>query len=715
MPQIYLCFLWHMHQPFYKDLISGEYKLPWTRLHALKDYYGMVRILEEFPEVRQTFNLVPSMMLQVEEYAAGKAEDPFLKCALKPAEELTEAEQDFILRYFFAGNPGRMICRYPRYGELYDAWRAADQNTQRARRLFGVAAFCDLQALSQLAWFDEEFLTADPEIRELVARGRDYTFQDQALLGKKQTELLNKVLPVYREFGARGQIEISTTPFYHPILPLICDSNIAEVSHPYVPLPGRFRYPQDARRHLERAQEYILDRFGALPAGLWPSEGSVSDEVLGIAAELGFRWIATDNGVLARTLGCPAGVQETYRPYLWRQENRQIRVVFRDHTLSYLIGFVYARMGAIEAARDFLDRIRENCRGILAGGRDALVPIILDGENAWEGYEQNGRPFLRELYRRITEDPQITALTLRDALDRFEPQRFDHIFPGSWIGANFDIWIGAEEDNKAWEYLLRARQTYDLEAAALPEDRRTLAYEELLIAEGSDWCWWYGPEHSSSYRPEFDQLYRDHLANVYRALRLNPPEELSRPILKLAVTDLHVPPTGPIRALIDGEVSSYFEWLGAGTYRIDARSGAMHGKRYLIREIHYGSDGLNLYLRVDFEASAEQAWSGLEARLSIRAAADQSLASSIVIRFEDRGVTPVQLQVARPGPAGPAAAEFAFHQVLEARLSLAALGVRQGQSLRLQISLWKEGLPLDAVPQQGWLEVSTAEPTDWPL
>jgi alpha-amylase/alpha-mannosidase (GH57 family) len=715
MPQIYLCFLWHMHQPFYKDLISGEYKLPWTRLHALKDYYGMVRILEEFPEVRQTFNLVPSMMQQVEEYAAGKAKDPFLKCALKPAEELTEAEQDFILRYFFAGNPARMIYRYPRYGELYDAWRVADMNTQRARRLFGVGAFCDLQVLSQLAWFDEEFLTADPEIRELVARGRDYTSQDQALLGKKQTELLNKVLPVYREFAARGQIEISTTPFYHPILPLICDSNIAEVSHPYVPLPGRFRYPQDARRHLERAQEYILDRFGALPVGLWPSEGSVSDEALGMAAELGFRWIGTDNGVLARTLGCPAGVQETYRPYLWRQEIRQIRVVFRDHTLSDLIGFVYARMGAMEAAQDFLDRIRENCRGILAGGRDALVPIILDGENAWEGYEQNGRPFLRELYRRITEDPQITALTLRNALDRFEPQRLDHIFPGSWIGANFDVWIGAEEDNKAWEYLLRARQTCDLEAAALPEDCRTLAYEELLIAEGSDWCWWYGPEHSSSYRPEFDQLYRDHLANVYRALRLNPPEELSRPILKLAVTDLHVQPTGPIRAQIDGEVTSYFEWLGAGTYRIDARSGAMHGKRYLIREIHYGSDGLNLYLRVDFEASAEQAWSGLEARMSIRAGADQSLASSFVIRFEDRGVTPVQLQVARPGPAGPAAAEFAFQQVLEARLSLAALGVRQGQSLRLQISLWKEGLPLDAVPQQGWLEVSTAEPTDWPV
>jgi alpha-amylase/alpha-mannosidase (GH57 family) len=715
MPRIYLCFLWHMHQPFYKDLISGEYKMPWTRLHALKDYYGMVRMLGEFPEVRQTFNLVPSMMAQVEEYAAGKAADPFLRCALKPAEELTEAEQDFILRYFFTGNPARMIHRHPRYGELYEAWRAADRNTQRARRLFGVQAFRDLQVLSQLAWFDEGLLLGDPEVRELVSKGRDYGLEDQSLLGGKQVKALKAVLPVYREFALRGQIEISTTPFYHPILPLLCDSNIAEVSHPYVPLPSRFRYPEDARRQLEKAREYIRERFGTAPAGLWPSEGSVSDEALGIAAEAGFGWIATDNGVLARTLGRAAGVEETYRPYLWRQGGRQMQVVFRDHALSDLIGFVYARLGAAEAARDFLDRIRENCRGIVASGRDALVPIILDGENAWECYEHNGRPFLGELYRRITEDAQMRAVTMGEGLKQIEPQWLEHIFPGSWIGANFDVWIGAEEDNRAWEYLLRARQAYEQRSAAVSEQQRSLAYEELLIAEGSDWCWWYGPEHSSGYRPEFDQLYRDHLANVYRALGCDPPEELSRPILKVAVTDLHVPPTGPIRPRIDGEVGSYFEWLGAGIYRVDARSGAMHGKRYLIRELHYGSDGQNLYLRVDFEAHQAEGLSGLEARFSIQAGADAALASSVVARFQEGQVTPVQLQFARSRPGESWAWELAFQKILEARLSLAALGVRAGQSLRLQISLWREGLPVDAIPQQGWIEISTAEPTEWPL
>ena len=715
MPRIYLCFLWHMHQPFYKDLISGQYKMPWARLHALKDYYGMVRILEEFPQVHMTFNLVPSLLVQLEEYAAGKADDPWLACALKPAEALSEAEQDLVLRHFFAADPARMIYRYPRYGELYDAWRAADRNPQRARRLFGVQALRDLQVLSQLAWFDEEYLTGDPGVRELAAQGRDYTLADQDLMGRKQGEILRAVLPVHREFLRRGQIEISTTPFYHPILPLLCDSNIAEVAHPYVPLPTRFRYPQDARLQLELARGYMTERFGAAPVGLWPSEGSVSDEVLGLAAEVGFRWLATDNGVLARTLGRPAGLEDTYRPYVWRQGGREIRAVFRDHTLSDLIGFVYARLGAPEAAKDLLDRIRENCRGILAAGRDALVPLILDGENAWEFYEQNGRPFLRELYRRIGDDPQLAALTVSEALERIEPQPLERIFPGSWIGANFDVWIGAEEDNRSWEYLVRARQAFDLHSGEAPEADRALAREELLIAEGSDWCWWYGPEHASDYRPEFDQLFRSHLANAYRALHLSPPDELSRPILTLGEKDFHVPPTGPIRPVIDGEATSFFEWLGAGSYRVEARSGAMHGKRFLIQEVYYGSDGVHLFLRVDLQPTALETLPDAEARLSIQSCADPSFVSCFVLRFEQGGVKLSQVAWARPGQAGAAPAEFAFRRILEARFALAALGVRSGQSLRLQLSLWKEGLPLDAVPQHGSLEISTAEPTDWPL
>jgi alpha-amylase/alpha-mannosidase (GH57 family) len=698
MADIYLCFVWHMHQPFYKDLATGEYQLPWTRLHALKDYYGMVRILEPFPKIHQTFNLVPSMMVQIEEYAAGEASEPFLRLALKPSDELTEEEQAFILRYFFQAQEFRMIRRYPRYGELYDAWLAADKNPRRARSFFSPAAMRDLQVLSQLAWFDEEYLSGDRAVAELAAKQRNYSRADQALIGQKQLEILRSVLPVYREFASRGQIEITTTPFYHPILPLLCDTQIAGVSHPYVPLPSRFQYPQDARHQLDRAREYVRGEFGAEPLGLWPSEGSVSDDVFRIAAEAGFRWAATDNGVLARTLERPATPEVTYRPYLWCQNQTELRVIFRDHDLSDLIGFVYQRMDPHAAAAHFLDRIRGNCAGM--GPGPVLVPIILDGENAWEHYDLGGRPFLRELYRRISEDPHMHALTVSEALARVQAQPIGRIFPGSWINANFDVWIGAEEDNRAWDLLLQARQAYDRvingpRGAEISEERRKLAWEELLIAEGSDWCWWYGPEHDSENRAEFDQLYRTHLANVYRALGQIPPEDLGRPILRAPVAELHHLPTGPIQPVIDGETTSYFEWLGAGSFRVDGRQGAMHGQRFLVRELLYGADRQNLYLRIDFEHSVD------DVRVSLNFG---SCTWSIELRA----------QQARPIEE-PCPLKVALGKILEVQVPLSAIGVSPGNDAHVQILLWRGALPLDALPQHGWLSLTTAEPSEWPL
>ena len=635
-----LCFLWHMHQPFYKDLWTGEYKLPWTRLHALKDYAGMVEILEEFPAVRQTFNLVPSMVAQIEEYASGSASDPFLDCALLHAEDLTEAQRNFVLRYFFQANVDRMIRRYPRFAELYEK-----------RDRFSHQDLRDLQVLSQIVWFDEDLLARDAELRELMRKGRGYSLDDQALIGLKQREALARVLPVYREFGMRRQIEISTTPFYHPILPLVCDSDIAAVSHPGLPLPRRFRYPEDAREQLRRARSYMEQKLGVAPIGLWPSEGSVSDEALAEAAECGFTWAASDNGVLARTLNQHAGPDLTYQAYIWRQQGRAIRLLFRDHYLSDLIGFTYSRAGAAEAAEHFLAQIRRN-----TGHREALVPIILDGENAWEWYEANGRPFLRELYRRITDDPQLEALTVSEALDRFEPRPLQGIFPGSWIDANFDVWIGAEEDNRAWELLLAARRAYD-EASKVPEDSRRLAYEELLIAEGSDWCWWYGPEHRSDNRPEFDQLYRDHLLNVYRALGQDPPGELSRPILQSQPGEFHEPPSNPIHPTLDGEVTNYFEWMGAGRYRPDPRSGAMHGGAP-VHEMFYGLDDAHLYVRIDGDRSA-----------------------SYRVEFET----------------GLAETEVAAGRTIELRAA------RAGQRFRVQVS--RDALPVATLPEYGWIQL----------
>ncbi len=692
MPRIHLCFLWHMHQPFYKDLVSGEYRLPWTRMHALKDYYGMARILEDFPEIRQTFNLVPSMMVQVEEYASGQALDPFLACALKPAEHLTEDEQAFILRNFFMANPTRMIHRYPRYGELFVA-HEAQKAVRDAKGVFGVQEFRDLQILSQLAWFDEEFLDRDPEVQALVAKGRHFSLEDQALMGRKQREICALVIPEYRKLAASGQIEISTTPFYHPILPLLCDSDIASVSHPHIALPPRFCYPEDARMQLERARDYIEKTFGVAPAGLWPSEGSVSDHALDIAASVGFEWAATDNGVLDRTLRRSATPDLTYRPYCWSQRDRQMRMIFRDHVLSDLIGFVYSGMGAAEAAQDFLGRIHENCRGLLSSGRDALVPIVLDGENAWEYYDRNGRPFFRELYRRIQDDPSMDAITVSEALRRIPSEPLTHIFPGSWINASFDIWIGAEEDNASWRLLLDARRAVDL-AEHATESQKQRALEEIFIAEGSDWNWWYGPEHESANAVEFDQIYREHLANVYRALGVPTPPELSHPILSYPVLktgpgETRIAPLGPISPTVNGLVDSYFEWLGAGVYRVDQRSGAMHGKRTVVKEVRYGADDTAVFFRIDFACDATSL-EGLEIQAEVGNGGGKperkltAILKSGTVLVESSGGT------------------AAFQDVME--ISIPSVE----NPVRVRLSFWQDGLPIQAIPPQDYLEISAA-------
>lgn len=691
MAKIHLCFLWHMHQPFYKDLTTGEYRLPWTRMHALKDYYGMARILEDFPRIRQTFNLVPSMIVQVEEYARGEARDPFLQCALKPAESLTPDEHAFILRNFFMANPGRMIQRYPRYNELYNAHNARSA-AREMKGVFGAQEFRDLQVLSQLAWFDEEFQEKDPAVRALIEKGRNYSLDDQVVVGGKEREICAQVIPEYRKLAQSGQIEISTTPFYHPILPLLCDSDIASVAHPHVPLPPRFCYPDDARLQLELARDFIQKTFGVAPAGLWPSEGSVSDHVLELAASAGFKWTATDNGVLDRTLRRAATPDVTYRPYRWAQRDREIRMIFRDHVLSDLIGFVYSGMAAADAAQDFLHRIRENCRGQLDRGQDALVPIILDGENAWEYYERNGRPFFRELYSRIEADGSMDAITVREALERIPSEPLTHIHPGSWINANFDVWIGAEEDNKSWRLLLDARKALD-SAAGVDAEKKKRALEEILIAEGSDWNWWYGPEHETANAREFDQIYREHLANVYRSLGMPTPPELSVPILKVEREETLTPPLGPIRPTINGVVDSYFEWLGAGIYRVDQRSGSMHGKRALVNEVRFGMGDAMVFLRVDF-LEGRSTLEGVEVHAELAGANGQPV-RRLVARVHSGAIQ----ADGQPG-------QVAFKDVLEIALPAAA-----SEDVRVRLSFWQDGLPIEAIPPQDYLHISA--PAGW--
>jgi len=718
-PAIRLLFLWHMHQPYYKDLVRGEYRLPWVRLHGLKDYYGMVRLLEEFPEVHQTFNLVPSLIVQLQEYVAGTARDPFLEAAAARPAEMNLAEKIFLLRYLFQANADNMITRYPRYRELWQEFHAAPQQLPTAAERLTNADITDLQVLSQIAWMDEFFLE-DREIAELVHKGRNFSLADQDLVIAKERTLLTRVLPEYAAAARRGAIEISTSPFYHPILPLICDTNMGAVSHTGLPLPSRrFVHPEDAREQIERGLKLHEQVFGVRPRGMWPSEGSVSDEVVAIAHDLGLKWLATDEGVLCRSIGTgfcrdsngtldAAAADQLYRVYQWEQSASKMNLVFRDHSLSDLIGFVYSGVPAKEAAADFIQRVKESAGPALAKGRTAVVPVILDGENAWEYYPQSGREFLRRLYDAIQRDPEIEACTISEAIERESaPQKLGSIFPGSWINTNFDVWIGSPEDNVAWDHLSAARDFFAANADHAAPDQKRLAFEELLIAEGSDWNWWYGPEHHSDNDRDFDELYRKHLSNIYLALGSAPPDVLAQPIAGSFKEPQFTPQTAYIHPKIDGRSIGYFEWLGAATHIADRHSSAMHGRLFLLDTCYAGIDEENLYCRLDFiDHPAE--WARSDTRLVI-AIENVSSATPVTHRLEvdisggqAHGWSVGQNGNLREQPEGIV---VSLESLFECRIPLKLLQSSSGDVLRVRFSLWRDRLPLDALPQDGAIEL----------
>ncbi len=752
MPALRLILLWHQHQPFYKDLVTGQYRMPWVRLHGLKDYYGMVKLLDEFPNVHQNFNLVPSLMTQIQDYVAGTAQDPFLNVAAKPAKDLTQKERQFALQYLFQANHANVIGRYPRYGELLERFREHGYSAEKAEKYFETQHFTDLQVLSQIAWFDEFFLE-EKDIAALIKKERNYSLDDQRFVIAREREVLGKVLPAYADAAKKGSIEISATPFYHPILPLVCDTNAGGVSSPGLPLPqNRFRHPEDAREQLVRALDLQEQVFGVRPQGVWPSEGSVSEETLAIAHSLGIKWMATDEGVLGRSTGVffqrdgngrlPAHLAERlYNIHLYENGQTAMHMVFRDHTISDLIGFVYSGMDPREAAGHLLGNIKDAAQPVLAQGRDAVVSVILDGENAWEYYPKSGREFLRRFYDALQREEVLEAVTVSEAIARHRDfSLLRSLVPGSWIHANFNVWIGAPEDNRAWDYLYHAREFYTQNAARASVAQRKLAFEEILIAEGSDWNWWYGPEHHSANDRDFDELYRKHLSNVYQALGATPPDYLARPITAGEVRPDFTPQTHYIHPRVTGDKIRYFEWMGAAIFTADQRAGAMHGRQFILDSVYAGINSVFVYGRLDFAGPVPdmgfdlvvnlESWAtgearprrtlrldakvenrrltgwkveGLEEAESDSSSIGEEIAKAVLGRnFEFR--LPLSWLLALPGSAASS------QTAADGKTGAAAIGPTN--RLRLRFSLWQNRLPVDALPVEGWIElelVSEAE------
>ncbi len=715
-----------MHQPFYKDLVSGEYRLPWVRLHALKDYYGMVKLLDEFPQVHQNFNIVPSLVAQIEDYNSGIFKDPFWDVAAKPASELSLEERYFALTYLFQAHGERMIGRYPRYRRLWEQVRAAGPDPANAAITFSDRDYRDLQVLSQIAWFDEYYLE-DPAVKALIEKGQGFSEEDQRLVMSKQHEILKSVLPAYRDAASRGSIELSATPYYHPILPLVCDTDAGRESVPGLPLPSeRFQRPDDAEEQIRRALDLHQRTFGVRPVGMWPSEGSVSDEAVSIAAQLGVQWMATDEGVLGRSLGHEmsrdiegyldqGSAEKLYNIYRWERDGQTMNMVFRDHRISDLLGFTYAGMGASEAAEHLLNNIKRAAAPLIDSGRDAVLSIILDGENAWESYDGNGRDFLRRFYDRLQKEPQIEPVTISEAIARHQPENFGKLrglVPGSWINANFNVWIGAPEDNKAWDYLSQARDFYDENASHVRDDQRNLAYEELLIAEGSDWNWWYGPEHHSANDRDFDELFRKHLSNVYTALGGVPPDHLARPISSALTRSIFVPQTAYLRPVIDGQVSSYFDWMGAAMFSSDHRSGSMHGKLFVLEALYAGIDEAHLYARVDFSSTLPEGETMATLHLALRDGEQKVANFCLEVELAQGQITGWTLRdegkALIASQSKPKEVEVALGKILEAKLPMALLRAEQGQTFNLRFVLYRDHMPIDALPQEGSLEIHVA-------
>ena len=703
---LYVSFLWHMHQPYYKNPFTGVYRLPWVRLHGIKDYYDMAAILEDFPSVHQTFNLVPSLIEQILDYTEGGASDNFLEISKVPAEALTEAQKTTMLSDFFYANWDNMIGPLPRYYELLSkrGKTIAKDEFKKAVRYFSTQDFLDLQVLFNLCWFDPIFMEKQPFLKELVSKGRNFTEEEKELLLKMQIDMMKLIIPEYKRMHGKGQIEISTSPFYHPILPLLHNTNSAKVAMPDIKLPQFvFSHPEDAAAQVRMAVEYFEKIFGFKPEGMWPSEGSVSPDILKTIKNEGIKWIATDEGILAASLGIHlrdlSGAvkepQKLYKPYT---VGDGLSIVFRDHTLSDLIGFVYSGWDARKAADNFIDRLYK-IKHSLPKDRPFLVSVILDGENAWEYYRNDGRDFLFCLYESLSRADGIKTVTVSEYLREHPPHtQINSLFSGSWIYSNFAIWIGHEEDNLAWDALYEARESLAAHQQLHPEADLKEAWQAIYIAEGSDWCWWYGDEHVTETQEEFDELFRANLMKVYKLIGKEIPPKLSIPILR---EDRSVKPTVAIRGFItpkiDGEITSYYEWLHSAYMETKKIGGTMHRAEAFISTIFYGFDLNTLYLRTDAANPLIEISKGITFSFHFLKPVQTRL--DVIVTDKIKAV--LYNRVQNEWKQLQELETVAIADIMEVALPFALLGAKEGDEVAFILSVLKDGSEIERWPWRG--------------
>lgn len=713
MNKLYVAFLWHMHQPLYKDPLSGKYSLPWVRLHSIKGYNDMLSILEGFPKVRQTFNLVPSLMAQIEDYISGEASDIFLEVSRKSPEELTPDERVFILQNFFSASWETMVFIYPRYKELLEkrGRRSSLEELEKKQAEFSTDEIRDLQVWFNLTWFGYAARDEDEQLRKIIEKGRGFTEQEKHLVLDKQFEVMRSLLPRYKAAQDSGQVEVSVSPFYHPILPLLCDLESAREAMPKIKLPKeKFHYPEDARWQVNTGVSYYERIFGRKPRGMWPSEGSVSDETAKIIAEAGIQWMATDEEVLLNTIKRRRGAELIYTPYRLQLGGASIDVVFRDKNLSDLIGFSYSKSGSQASAEDLMGHLNNIQRALDPSGGEHLVSIILDGENAWEYYPDGGKEFLSRFYSLLSDSDTIEATTIGDYLEQHPPRmELGRIFSGSWIGHNFNIWIGRREDNLAWDLLARTREHTQkkIDSSDLSPETKERVWSNIYAAEGSDWFWWYGDDFSSAFDAEFDLLFRSHLIQAHRLMGDEVPSYLNEPVLNLGAARPTEQPTGFMKPIIDGRLTHYYEWVAAGNFDVRKAGGAMNISETVISEIFWGFDKATLFLRLDPTAPDFLSDGVGDMKLMVHFDLEKQ----------------VRIEITPPSTAGEKAGmdiwkrsdgdewsriehseEIGVNKIVEFSVGFNLLEVKAGDDLRFHVTAHKGEIEIERWPRGGYIE-----------
>ncbi len=593
-----IAFYWHMHQPVYQLTPTGDFLMPWVRLHAVKDYLDMLLIIDKFKGIKLNFNLVPVLLDALIDYGENELHDIHSRLTISPIEDLNEDDKLFIINNFFDANYQSMILANDEYNRLFQKYQSGEENDIS---IFSDQEYSDLMALFNLAWFDPMFKNSYPVLKKLIKKGKNYTLDDRIKIIEIQRDIIRKIIPTYKKFLKKGKIEITTSPYYHPIIPIMLDIKGIKKSAESN-LPDNLKMELDARMQTENALDRIEELFGKRPKGIWPSEQCVSGKELDLFRDLGIEWTISDEGILSNSINFEfvrdfrGYLEDPYHLLKSYKYKNGINIIFRDSVVPNLIGFEYPNHDPENAANDLYDRIKVAQSKLLSSpDENHLLTIAMDGENCWENYKSDGATFLETIYKLIENDPTLETVLISDYLEKDTQKPLNRICAGSWVNRNFKLWIDEPLKNLAWTYLKQVRDDFSKYVKENPLNPNIeAARKELFICEGSDWFWWYGEPNDSGRDNIFDYIFREHLKNIYVYLGLEPPEYLDTPLLSVVAKPSRYP-KGEFTPVIDGKDNEDDSWLNAGCISIPDGPVLKEDKFY--DKICFGYDKDNLYLR----------------------------------------------------------------------------------------------------------------------